>query len=50
MSSHEFIQSPLYGWGWVPRKDRRVISAEPFFHSVRHELLFGYTKKFALLG
>ena len=49
VSSHEFVQSPLYSRGGVTRKSQRVISAEPFFHSARHKSLFANPEKLALL-
>jgi hypothetical protein len=42
VSSHELVESRLYCRRRIKGKNNQAISADPFFHSVYDELLFGY--------
>jgi hypothetical protein len=48
MSVHEFVQCLLDGPGQVGRNNIVPVAAEPFFHGVHYELLFGNPHKLAL--
>jgi hypothetical protein len=48
MTIHEFIERPLHGPGQVRGNNSLAVAAEPFFHGIHYELLFGNPQKLAL--
>jgi hypothetical protein len=49
MSSHEFVESPLYRTRRITRKIHRLMSADPLIENVGNEFLFADAEKLALL-